>query len=71
MNLKKLNKIHFFEVREDDMQILFKGVALTLTLAEYDILKLLIQRNHGVVAREDFIYARTILKMNLHLKILM
>jgi len=39
------------------MQIFFKGVALTLTLAEYDILKLLIQRNHGVVAREDFIYA--------------
>lgn len=39
------------------MQILFKGVHLTLTLAEYDILKLLIQRNHGVVAREDFIYA--------------
>lgn len=46
-----------FEVREDDMQILFHEQALTLTLAEYDILKLLIQRNHGVVAREDFIYA--------------
>jgi two-component system OmpR family response regulator len=30
---------------------------LLLHLAEYDILKLLIQRNHGVVAREDFIYA--------------
>jgi two-component system, OmpR family, response regulator len=46
-----------FEVRESDMQILFHDVAMTLTLAEYDILKLLIQRNHGVVAREDFIYA--------------
>lgn len=46
-----------FEVRESDMQILFHDEPLTLTLAEYDILKLLIQRNHGVVAREDFIYA--------------
>jgi len=46
-----------FEVKEDDMQIFFKTQALTLTLAEYDILKLLIQRNGGVVAREDFIYA--------------
>jgi len=46
-----------FEVKEEDMQIFFKTHPLTLTLAEYDILKLLIQRNGGVVAREDFIYA--------------
>ncbi|MGA1940511.1 response regulator transcription factor [Arcobacter sp. YIC-310] len=46
-----------FEIKEDDMQINFKDNALTLTLAEYDILKLLIQRNGGVVSREDFIYA--------------
>ena len=46
-----------FEIKESDMQILFHDEPLTLTLAEYDILKLLIQRNHGVVAREDFIYA--------------
>jgi two-component system OmpR family response regulator len=46
-----------FKVKNEDMQIFFKGEALTLTLAEYDILKLLIQRNGGVVAREDFIYA--------------
>ena len=46
-----------FEVKESDMQIYFHDIPLTLTLAEYDILKLLIQRNHGVVAREDFIYA--------------
>ena len=46
-----------FTVKEDDMQISFKGTALTLTLAEYDILKLLIKRNGGVIAREDFIYA--------------
>ena len=36
---------------------MFQNTALTLILAEYDILKLLVQRNHGVVAREDFIYA--------------
>ena len=46
-----------FEIKEDDMQINFKNNALTLTLAEYDILKLLIKRNGGVVSREDFIYA--------------
>lgn len=46
-----------FEIKESDMQIYFHDEPLTLTLAEYDILKLLIQRNHGVVAREDFIYA--------------
>lgn len=46
-----------FEVKEDDMQIIFQNNSLSLTLAEYDILKLLIQRNGGVVAREDFIYA--------------
>lgn len=48
---------NIFEVKSDDMQIVFKNETLTLTLAEYDILKLLIQRNGGVVAREDFIYA--------------
>lgn len=46
-----------FIVKEEDMQISFKGIVLTLTLAEYDILKLLIKRNGGVIAREDFIYA--------------
>jgi len=54
---KKAEQNSLFEVRENDMQILFKNIPLTLTLAEYDILKLLIQRNHGVIAREDFIYA--------------
>jgi len=46
-----------FIVKEEDMTISFKGISLTLTLAEYDILKLLIKRNGGVIAREDFIYA--------------
>jgi len=46
-----------FELREDDIQILFKGEVLSLTLAEFDILKLMIQRNGAVVAREDFIYS--------------
>ena len=54
---KKVETNSMFQIKESDMQILFKDTALTLTLAEYDILKLLIQRNHGVVAREDFIYA--------------
>lgn len=45
-----------FELKESDLQIYFKDIPLNLTLAEYDILKLLIQRNHGVVSREDFIY---------------
>lgn len=46
-----------FNLKEDDMQIFFKEELLNLTLAEYDILKLLIQRNGAVIAREDFIYA--------------
>ena len=45
-----------FSLKVDDMQIRFKKQVLNLTLAEYDILKLLIQKNNGVVAREDFIY---------------
>ena len=46
---------HFY-LKQEDMQISFKNKMLNLTLAEYDILKLLIQKNNGVVAREDFIY---------------
>ncbi|WP_419771441.1 MAG: response regulator transcription factor [Candidatus Marinarcus sp.] len=45
-----------FELKLDDMQILFQGKLLDLTMAEFDILKLLIQRKGGVVSREDFIY---------------
>ena len=45
-----------FELKEDDMHIFFKSNLLDLTLAEFDILKLLVHRNGGVVAREDFIY---------------
>ncbi len=52
-NEKKSN----FILKEDDLQIYFKEELLTLTLAEFDILKLLIQRNGAVIAREDFIYA--------------
>lgn len=50
----ELNKL--FKLKQEDMQISFKKNTLNLTLAEYDILKLLIQKNNGVVAREDFIY---------------
>ncbi|HJE03370.1 response regulator transcription factor [Aliarcobacter thereius] len=55
-SIKKDKNSSAFELRESDMQILFQNEPLTLTLAEYDILKLLIQRNKGVVSREDFIY---------------
>jgi len=50
-------KTKIFELKEKDMQISFMSKALNLTLGEYDILKLLIQRDGGVVAREDFIYS--------------
>ncbi|RXJ66659.1 DNA-binding response regulator [Halarcobacter ebronensis] len=46
-----------FILKEDDIQVYFKGELLNLTLAEFDILKLMIQRNGAVIAREDFIYA--------------
>ena len=49
-------EIKIFDLRVDDLQIYFKKELLNLTLAEFDILKLLVQRNNGVVAREDFIY---------------
>lgn len=52
-NVKKCD----FVLKEDDMQVVFKNEVLNLTLAEFDILKLMIQRNGAVVAREDFIYA--------------
>lgn len=54
--VQKIEKISIFELKLDDMQIYFKSELLNLTLAEFDILRLLIQRNNGVVAREDFIY---------------
>jgi len=53
---KKVEENKLFILKQDDMQISFKNNLLNLTLAEYDILKLLIQKNNGVVAREDFIY---------------
>lgn len=46
-----------FVLKEDDIQIYFKGSLLNLTMAEYDILKLLIKKNNGAVSREDFIYS--------------
>ena len=46
-----------FTLKEEDFQIYFKQELLNLTLAVFDILKLMIQRNGAVVAREDFIYA--------------
>ncbi len=53
---KEIKKSSILELKKDDIQILFKGNLLDLTMAEFDLLKLLILRNGGVVAREDFIY---------------
>ncbi len=53
---ENINKSEFV-LKEDDIQIYFKEQLLTLTLAEFDILKFMIKRNHAVVAREDLIYA--------------
>jgi two-component system OmpR family response regulator len=46
-----------FELREDEHLILFHNQPLQLTLAQFDVLALLIKRNGGVVSREDMIYA--------------
>ena len=48
------NKV--FELDEKRIQIHFRGVLLSLTPAEYDIMAMLINRKHGVVSRMDFIY---------------
>lgn len=45
-----------FTLDEEKHVIFFKDEALKLTLAEFDILSLLIQRKNGVVSREDMIY---------------
>lgn len=61
--LKRLTPTHeepvkasTFDLNIENMKIHFKTQLLDLTMAEFDILKLLIQRNGGVVSREDFIY---------------
>lgn len=48
-------KERLFEINEN--MIKFKGQVLELTQAEFDILKLLIQREDSAVSREEFIYA--------------
>lgn len=45
-----------FKINEDAHQIYFKGKPLELTLAQYDILSLLIKHKSGVVSREEMIY---------------
>ncbi|CAD7286662.1 Sensory transduction protein regX3 [Campylobacter majalis] len=45
-----------FEVKDFEHEILFKGKALSLTVAEYDILKYLINKQGGAVSREELIY---------------
>lgn len=55
----KPRKKEIFEVRESEHTILFHGEPLELTLAQYDILSLLIKRKGGVVSREDMLYSST------------
>ena len=43
-------------LKEFEREILFKGSVLNLTAAEYDILKYLLQKEGGVVTREELIY---------------
>ncbi|MGH1600075.1 response regulator transcription factor [Campylobacter majalis] len=45
-----------FEVKDFEHEILFKGKVLSLTVAEYDILKYLINKQGGAVSREELIY---------------
>lgn len=53
-NIQKSKDI--FELDEQSHNIKFKNETLDLTLAEFDILSLLIKRKNGVVSREDMIY---------------
>ncbi|BCX79310.1 response regulator transcription factor [Campylobacter sp. 19-13652] len=43
-------------LNEHERNIYYKGVVLNLTAAEYDILRYLINKNGGVVSREELIY---------------
>ncbi len=56
---RKKKKEDIFTVNEEEHTILFHGKELDLTLAQYDILSLLIKRKNGVVSREDMIYSST------------
>lgn len=53
---KQQNLKSDFRVEDEQKSIYFKDNILELTLAEYDILKLLIEKNGGVIPREEFIY---------------
>jgi len=52
----KEDKKNLFVVDEDALSITFKGEPLSLTPAEYDILRRLIKYKNRVVSRLDFIY---------------
>jgi two-component system OmpR family response regulator len=55
MQQQEKNENILFEIHNNTIK--FKGRILNLTLAEFDILKLLIQRRDSAVSREEFIYA--------------
>jgi len=50
-----IKKDEVFKVDENQHIIFFKNNPLDLTLAQYDILSTLIERNNGVVSREELI----------------
>lgn len=52
---KESVKKSIFTIDKDKMQIMFHETSLDLTMAEYDILSLLVQRQNGVVSRYDII----------------
>lgn len=53
---KVLKDLKRFNINNDSHTIDFMNNTLQLTMAEYDILSLLIQKTNGVVSREEFIY---------------
>jgi two-component system OmpR family response regulator len=55
-NINQKEKTSTFVYDEKKGQIFFKDQLLDLTMAEFDILALLIQKQNGVVSREDMIY---------------
>ena len=50
---------NIFQIDDNKHIIFFHNKELNLTLAQYDILSLLLQRKNGVVTRDDMIYAST------------
>ncbi len=59
---------HLFELKEDEHVILFHNQPLDLTLAQFDLLALLIKKKGAVVTREEMIYSSPSIDDNSTLK---